>query len=61
MKAKHNEEKFGTKRNTITPLAQPYNILVKKGQTKLNKAQNGIIGNISENWSQKWTAGPVNL
>ena len=27
----------------------------------LDKAQNGIKGNISENWTQKWTAGPVHL
>ena len=25
----------------------------------LDKAQNGIKGNISENWTQKWTAGPL--
>ena len=30
-------------------------------QTPLDKAQNGIKGNISENWTQKWTAGPVHL
>ena len=24
----------------------------------IDKAQNGTIGNISENWTQKWTAGP---
>ena len=38
--------------------------LRKKGMilpVTLDKAQNGIKGNISENWTQKWTAGPVHL
>ena len=55
--------KFYVAHTRVTDVARKavYGARRKNHPFSLDKAQNGIKDNISENWTQKWTAGLVHL